>query len=137
MAFYHWQQIPSNKIYCIFCDLNTIEDKIHFLCTFDFHNKLRDTLFQNINYIEPSVINISAMLGIALLTFLLNDKFVEYVADFIPHAWYKRQMHYLTESTLCCFSLYYYYCQIYIAPLYILHFFSIMTNKSSRAGYFI
>ena len=76
-----YRQIPSNERYCIF-DLNAIENEIHFLCTCDFYEQLRDTLFQNINSIEPSVIHISAMLGIDLLTFLMNDKFVKYVPDF-------------------------------------------------------
>ena len=31
------------------------------------------------------------MLGIDLLFFLINDKFVKYVADFIWNAWYKLQ----------------------------------------------
>ena len=95
MAFYHWQQgqddIPSNERYCTFCDENAIEDEIHFLCTCNFYSKLRDTLFHNINSIEPTVVNISAMSGIDLLMFLMNDKFVKCVAHFISNAWYKRQ----------------------------------------------
>ena len=63
----------------------------HPLCTCDFYNKLRVTLFQNNNSIEPSVINILTMLGIDLITFLMNDKCVKYVADFISNAWYKRE----------------------------------------------
>ena len=47
--------------------------------------------YHNINSIEPTVVNISAMSGIDLLTFLMNDKFVKCVADFISNAWYKRQ----------------------------------------------
>ena len=86
-----YRQIPSNERYCTFCDENAIEDEIHFLCTCNFYGKLRDTLFHNINSIEPTVVNISAMLGIDLLTFLMNDKFVKCVADFISNAWYKRQ----------------------------------------------
>ena len=31
------------------------------------------------------------MSEIDLLIFLMNDKFVKYVADFIANAWYKRQ----------------------------------------------
>ena len=73
-----YRQIPSNERYCTFCDENAIED-------------LRDVLFHNINSIEPTVVNISAMSGIDLLTFLMNDKFVKCVADFISNAWYKRQ----------------------------------------------
>ena len=56
------------------------------------------------------------MLGSDLITFLLNDEFVKYVQ--MPGI--NRKMHYLTEYTLFCFSLYYYYCQTYIAPSYIL-----------------
>ena len=86
-----YRQIPSNERYCTFCDENAIEDEIHFLCTCNFYSKLRDTLFHNINSIEPTVVNISAMSGIDLLTFLMNVKFVKCVADFISNAWYKRQ----------------------------------------------
>ena len=65
------------------------------------------------------VINISAMSGIDLLTFLMNDKFVKYVADFISIAWFNGDMHYQTEYTFSCFSIYYFYCQLYILLLYI------------------
>ena len=81
-----YQQIPSNERYCTICDENAIEDEIHFLCTCIFYSKLRDTLFHNINSIKPTVVNISAMSGIDLLTFLMNDKFVKCVADFISNA---------------------------------------------------
>ena len=81
MAFYHWQQRQD--------DID--RSQIHFLCTCNFYSKLRDVLFHNINSIEPTVVNISAMSGIDLLTFLMNDKFVKCVADFISNAWYKRQ----------------------------------------------
>ena len=56
-----------------------------------FYSEIRDTLSHNIYSIEPTVVNISAMSGIDLLLFLMNDKFVKYVADFISNAWYKRQ----------------------------------------------
>ena len=98
MAVHHWQLRQDDidrflvvKDILFFCDLNAIENEIHFLCTCDFYEQLRDTLFQNINSIEPSVIHISAMLGMDLITFLMNDKFVKYVPDFISNAWYKRQ----------------------------------------------
>ena len=98
MAFYYWQQRQDDidrslvmKDIVLFCDEDAIEDEINFLCTCIFYSEFRDTLFHNINSIEPTVVNISAMSGIDLLTFLLNDKFVKYVADFISNAWYKRQ----------------------------------------------
>ena len=86
-----YRQIPSIERYCTFCDENAIEDEIHFLCTCNFYSDFKDALFHNINSIIPTVVNISAMSGIDLLTFLINDKFVKYVADFISNAWHKRQ----------------------------------------------
>ena len=78
-----YRQIPSNKIYCTFCDENAIEDEINFLCTCNSYSEFRYALFHNIDSIKPTVVNISAMSGIDLLTFLMNDQFVKYVAYFI------------------------------------------------------
>ena len=132
-------EIPSGERYCIFCDENAIEDEINFLCTCTFYSEFRNALFLNINLIEPSVVNISAMSGIDLITFMMNDKFVKYVADFISNAWYKRQ-HALfnwTHITLFCFIfllLLLLFLNLYCTFLYII---CIVTNKSSRAGYFV
>ena len=118
-----YRQIPSNERYCTFCDENAIEDEIYFLCTCNFYSKLRDTLFHNINSIEPTVVNIPAMSGIDLLTFLMNDKFVKCVADFISNAWYKRP--YLTSThSIVLLIIIIIIFQVYTAPLYILYMYS-------------
>ena len=67
-----YRQIPSNERYCTFCDEKAIEDEIYLLCTCNFYSEFRDTLFHNINLIEPTIVKISAMSGIDLLTCLMN-----------------------------------------------------------------
>ena len=120
-----YRQIPSNERYCTFCDENAIEDEIHFLCTCNFYSKLRDTLFHNINSIEPTVVNISAMSGIDLLTFLMNDKFVKCVADFISNACINSNMPYLTSTHyIVLLFIIIIIFHAYTAPLYILYMYS-------------
>ena len=66
-----YRQIPGNERYCTFCEQNAIEEEIHFLGTCNFYSKLRDTLFHNINLIEPTVVNISAMTNLLNMWLIL------------------------------------------------------------------
>ena len=62
-----------------------------------------------------------------------NDKFVKHVDDFISKAWYKRR-HALfnwTHITLFCFIL------LLLSNLYCIYCIFVVTNKSSKDGYFV
>ena len=102
MAFYHWQQRQDDIDRCLVMKdiVVLVVTKTQYKTKFIFYVPVifivileifTFSLFHNINSIEPTVVNISAMSGIDLITFLMNDKFVKYGADFISNAWFKRQ----------------------------------------------
>ena len=83
-----YRNVPANERLCEICNLNLVEDEIHFLCFRPRYQELRTELYQNVLSLDclfPQYTD-TEKFGI-----LMDDRFVKLTINFIYGAWQIRQ----------------------------------------------
>ena len=83
-----YRNVPADERLCKICNLNLVEDEIHFLCFCPRYQELRTELYQNVlslYCIFPQYTDTEK------LRILMDDRFVKLRINFIYGAWQIRQ----------------------------------------------
>ena len=83
-----YRNIPADERLCKICNLNLVEDEIHFLCFCPRYQELRTELYQNVLSLDclfPQYTDTEK------LRILMDDRFVKLTINFIYEAWQIRQ----------------------------------------------
>ena len=83
-----YRNVPADERLCEICNLNLVEDEIHFLCFCPRYQELRTELYQNVLSLDclfPQYTDTEKF------RILMDDRFVKLTINFIYGAWQIRQ----------------------------------------------
>ena len=83
-----YRNVPADERLCEICNLNLVEDEIHFLCFCPRYQELRTELYQNVLSLDclfPQYTDTEKF------RILMDDRFVKLTINFIYGAWEIRQ----------------------------------------------
>ena len=83
-----YRNVPADERLCEICNLNLVEDEIHFLCFCPRYQELRTELYQNVFSLDCLF---SQYTDTEKLRILMDDRFVKLTINFIYGAWQIRQ----------------------------------------------
>ena len=107
-----YRNVPADERLCAICNLNLVEDEIHFLCFCHRYQELRTELYQNVLSLDclfPQYTDTEK------LRILMDDRFVKLTINFIYGAWQIRQNVMFNKNT-------YFFCFINITIFILLIF---------------
>ena len=83
-----YRNVPADERLCEICNLNLVEDEIHFLCFCPRYQELRTEVYKNVLSLDclfPQYTDAEK------LRILMDDRFVKLTINFIYGAWQIRQ----------------------------------------------
>ena len=85
-----YRNVPACERFCEICNSGVIEDETHFLCMCPMFRELKDELYLNVKYLDPSIL-LDQLTDSEKLIMLMEDRFIKCTANFIFDAWTIRQ----------------------------------------------
>ena len=106
-----YRNVPADERLCEICNLNLVEDEIHFLCFCPRYQELRTELYQNVLSLDCLFPQYTATEKFRIL---MDDRFVKLTINFIYGAWQIR--------TLCLIKIHISFAFLILLFLYYLFF---------------